>query len=111
MNPLPEVERRQIAIAATTSATVSGVFRNPAQMRSITVQVTTSGADFAGSEMAVVEYTTDGGVTYKELLVDGTVVALSATNRALTVSGPLVFRLNKTATAGAVGLTIVAPVV
>lgn len=69
----------------------------------VTIAVDSAGGQLAGTETITVEYTTDRGATYAPLVIDGVTQQLNVNNNALTIFGPLDYRLNKSTTVAAVG--------
>jgi hypothetical protein len=56
------------------------------------------------SEYGDVQYSDDGGVTWYDLYQDGSQVRLHSLNTCVTIEGPLIYRVAKEATTGAVGV-------
>jgi hypothetical protein len=75
--------------------------------RGVTIALTSSGSALANAEEATVEYTTDNGATWDTLILDGVTQRLSATTVALTIVGPLLFRVSKGITANPVGISLI----
>lgn len=55
------------------------------------------------TEYIDLQYSTDGGGTWKDMYLNGTQVRISTTNNVVTVTGPLICRLDKDASAIAAG--------
>lgn len=72
-----------------------------------TIMTTSAGADLATTETAIIQYTTDNGATWENLKVDGLTKQLDANTNCLTIQGPLLYRVTKSTTAGAVGIAVV----
>lgn len=86
-------------ITETTSAANSGIISVSAHDH-VTFGVT---GTLGGAENIDVQYTDDGGSTWKDLYQDGSQVRLTTTNNLVTVYGPGLFRLAKEATSSAAG--------
>lgn len=92
-------------LAATTSSAQStkvvvGRGEVPREQRPISI----SAPGMAGAENADVQFSQDGGTTWNDLFEDGVQIRLTATNNMITIFGPGVFRIDKEATAAAVGV-------
>lgn len=57
----------------------------------------------ASGEYLDIQYTDDGGATWHDLYQDGSQVRLTDTNNAVTVYGPIIFRVDKDSTSAAAG--------
>lgn len=89
-----------IILTATTSAANSSTFQLSARDQ---IALATTGTDTA-AEYADIQYSSDGGSTWKDLYQDGTQVRLHSTNNMVTVEGPGIFRVAKEATTNAIGI-------
>ena len=61
-------------------------------------------SNLAGAETGSIQISYDGGTTFINLFSDGSQQQLTATNNTATVYGPGIFRVVKSATAGACGI-------
>lgn len=73
----------------------------------VTIAVDSAGGSLTGTETITVEYTTDHGVSYNPLKIGGVIQQLNVNNNALTIGGPLEYRLNKSITVAAVGVAVI----
>jgi len=60
----------------------------------------------ASGESADVQFSQDGGATFADLKLNGSVVALTSDDNTVTVCGVGQYRINKGTTAGAVTVTV-----
>lgn len=67
------------------------------------ISLGTTGTDTA-AEYADIQYSSDGGATWKDLWQDGTQVRLHDGNRMVTIEGPGIFRVDKEVTTNAIGI-------
>jgi hypothetical protein len=68
--------------------------------------ISSASGDLATTETVKVQYTTDNGTTWKDLEIDGVVQQLDVDTNAVTVTGPLVFKVIKSSTAASVGVAM-----
>jgi len=68
--------------------------------------IDSSSDDLAGGESVKIEYTTDSGLNYKQLNIDGVLTQLDVDNNVLTVVGKFDLRVVKSATAASVGVIV-----
>lgn len=93
-------------LAATTSATQSDDF---AAFEANTLPATFIQNGLAGSEAGDIQISHDGGITFQDLYVNGTKQSLTATNTAITVYGPGIYRVDKDSSSGAAGIFVSCP--
>ena len=91
-----------IISAQTTAAT--GDFSASKNTQQLPATLFASG--LAGAEVANVMFSADGGLTYTNLFENGTQVQLTATNNAVTIYGPGMYRVSKGITVAAVPVSL-----
>lgn len=87
-------------LAATTSAGNSSAI-NVVSGRAVTF---TSSAILGSGETGILQISPDGGASYFNVRIGGTVQQLDPDNTALTAYGPGLFRIAKSATSAAIGI-------
>lgn len=86
-------------LAATTDADQSEAFYVPKDQ----VATVMASPDLATTETADIQLSHDDGKTYADY-IDGSAVELSLTKNAIRLYGPMWYRVDKDATAGATGI-------
>jgi len=100
-----------LLLAPTTSGTASAILRvgkgsgGHSESRPAAIFMPGLGA----GEFGDIQFSVNGGSTWNNLYEDGAQVRLSNTNNVELIAGPGVYRVNKTATAAAVGCWAATP--